>query len=131
MFCAGDAADARVDRMMKKVFSIAILFVAGAPFVAAQAQDIESEVAELRQLITEMKADYEQRISDLENRLARAERQRVAGLHAELVVALVAERGDREPAGIEEAAPVHPRIGLDRAIGRSVVGDDRAERELE
>ncbi|MFQ5549440.1 MAG: hypothetical protein ACE5FV_14190 [Woeseia sp.] len=38
------------------------------------AQDLSGEVAELRQLLAEMKDDYESRIAALENRLDRAER---------------------------------------------------------
>ena len=38
------------------------------------AQDLSGQVAELRQMLTEMKSDYESRIEVLERRLDRAER---------------------------------------------------------
>ena len=41
---------------------------------AAQAQDLSAEIIELRNLITDMQQNHEQRISDLETRLSRAER---------------------------------------------------------
>ena len=44
------------------------------PVTAFSAQDLEGDVAELRQLITSMQADYERRISELEARLDTAER---------------------------------------------------------
>ncbi len=40
---------------------------------AANAQDVSADVAELRQMMTDMRNDYEQRISDLEERLDIAE----------------------------------------------------------
>ena len=42
--------------------------------MAANAQDLSGEVAELRQLVAEMRQDYESRISALEERLAQTER---------------------------------------------------------
>lgn len=45
------------------------------PGTALRAQGTTEEIAELRQLVAEMKTDYEARIGALEERLARAERQ--------------------------------------------------------
>ena len=52
-------------------FAFALILVSAGPL---NAQDLSSDVAELRQMLTDMKADYENRISDLERRLNRAER---------------------------------------------------------
>jgi Sec-independent protein translocase protein TatA len=45
----------------------------GANSTVVHAQDLATEVAELRGLLNEMQQDYEARISELEIRLARAE----------------------------------------------------------
>jgi hypothetical protein len=50
------------------------LLLIGLVAMPVNAQDLNSEVAELRQLVAEMREDYETRISDLEDRLARTER---------------------------------------------------------
>jgi hypothetical protein len=57
-----------------KTISVMLLLVVAAPVLEVRAQDLSSEVAELRQLLVEMQDDYQSRISDLEVRLARAER---------------------------------------------------------
>ena len=44
------------------------------PVAAVNAQDTAGEIAELRQLVSEMRTDYETRISALEARLVAAER---------------------------------------------------------
>ena len=59
---------------MQRIILIAFLLLYGMQVLPAHAQDIEKEVAELRQLVADMKNDYEQRISELESRLSRAER---------------------------------------------------------
>ena len=56
---------------LKTVVAAAALLM---PFLAAQAQIDNNEIAELRQLVDDMKTDYEARIAALEDRLARAER---------------------------------------------------------
>jgi len=50
-------------------FALTIMFVG-----TAHAQDLSGDVAELRQMLTQMRSDYESRIEDLERRLDRAER---------------------------------------------------------
>ncbi len=59
-----------------KISTTAIVLLAiGLPAAAANAQGSGDEVAELRQMIIEMRDDYERRISELEARLDTAERQ--------------------------------------------------------
>ncbi len=58
---------------MQKRHLSALWLVAVFPFSAAGAQDLAAEVAELTQLVAEMREDYETRIAELESRLARAE----------------------------------------------------------
>ena len=58
-----------------KIISVVLLLLAAATYgTEVRAQDMADEIAELRQLLTEVQTDYEARISDLEVRLARAER---------------------------------------------------------
>jgi len=58
---------------MKNTSVVVLLLFAGTFVPAANAQDLASEVTELRALLTEVQQDYEARISELEIRLARAE----------------------------------------------------------
>ncbi|RLA05028.1 MAG: porin, partial [Gammaproteobacteria bacterium] len=51
------------------------LLVFTIPAMPVHAEDLADEVAELRQLLIEIQHDYDSRISDLEARLAKAERQ--------------------------------------------------------
>jgi ribosomal protein S13 len=61
--------------MQVKISNAAIMLLAfGLPVSAASAQNTSEEVVELRQMIIEMRDNYEQRISDLEARLDNAER---------------------------------------------------------
>ena len=60
---------------MKITRSLSVLLIFGLPMSSANAQDLANEITDLRQLLSEIQADYDARISDLENRLARAERQ--------------------------------------------------------
>ena len=57
-----------------KITTLVLLLLAIATAGNVYASDLESEVAELRQLLVAVQSDYETRISDLEVRLARAER---------------------------------------------------------
>ena len=51
------------------IFAVSLFFAVCIPVSAANAQDVSAEVAELRQMMTEMRNDYERRISELEERL--------------------------------------------------------------
>ena len=52
----------------------AVLLATVLPISTGNAQDLASEVAQLRLLLAEVQQDYESRITDLEERLTRAER---------------------------------------------------------
>jgi hypothetical protein len=58
---------------MKISILVAAFLLLGSNIQTARAQDLASEVAELRVLLAEVQQDYESRISELEVRLARAE----------------------------------------------------------
>ena len=61
--------------MQVKISNAAIMLLAiGLPVSAASAQDLSEDVVELRQMILEMRDDYERRIGELEARLDEAER---------------------------------------------------------
>ena len=69
---------------------------------AANAQDVSADVAELRQMMTDMRNDYERRISDLEARLDTAERD---------------SRGARRDAG--EAIELAEQTAIEQSSGSS------------
>ncbi len=60
---------------MKITRLLSVLLIFGVPMSSVHAQDLANEITDLRQLLGEFQADYDARISDLEERLARAERQ--------------------------------------------------------
>ena len=55
---------------MKITRSLSVLLIFGVPMSSVHAQDIANEITDLRQLLGEIQADYDARISDLEERLA-------------------------------------------------------------
>jgi hypothetical protein len=59
---------------MKYLNAVAALLTIAFATSPANAQDLANEVDELRHMLTQIQQDYEQRIGDLEDRLARAER---------------------------------------------------------
>jgi hypothetical protein len=97
---------------MRSIYPIAILLFAGMPTMVAQAQDLNNEVAELRQLIIEMKGDYEKRIADLEERLDKAERlANSASRDAEDAVELAEQSAIDQGAGSSSPNAFNPGIG--------------------
>jgi len=83
--------------------SVSVLLVFIIPVATASAQDNAGEIAELRQLVTEMRADYDARISELEQRLAAAERrarsaERDAGEAIELAEQTAIDQGSAQSA---------------------------------
>jgi hypothetical protein len=54
--------------------AVIALLIGSLPFATVSAQDQSAEIAELRQMIVEMRDDYERRIGELEVRLGAAER---------------------------------------------------------
>lgn len=97
--------------MHKQKLALAIAFMlvsAG----TSHAQDLSGEVAELRQMLTEMKIDYEGRIADLENRLDRAERSaRSASRDADEAVEIAEQTAIIMTAGASSPNTFNPAIG--------------------
>ena len=60
---------------MKITRAMPTLLILSLSATSVNAQDLANEVSELRQLLMTVQANYDARISDLEERLARAERQ--------------------------------------------------------
>jgi hypothetical protein len=78
------------------------LLIGSLPFATVSAQDQSAEIAELRQMIVEMRDDYERRIGELEVRLGAAER---------------AARGARREA--DEALELAEQTAIDSSSGAS------------
>jgi hypothetical protein len=82
------------------------------PVTSVYAQDTDAEMAELRQLVSELKADYESRISALEERLARAESTaRSAERDAEEAFEIAEQTAIDQSAGTSAANSFNPAIG--------------------
>jgi len=97
---------------MKYSYAGLLLLASGFPAAAASAQDLNNEIAELRQLVTEMRSDYEARIADLEARLARAERQaKTASRDAEEAFDLAEQTAIEQTAGSSAPNAYNPAIG--------------------
>jgi hypothetical protein len=76
------------------------------------AQDLSGEVAELRQMLLEMKNDYESRIEELESRLDRAERSaRSAGRSADDAMEIAEQTAIDLTAGASAPNTFNPAIG--------------------
>ena len=83
-------------------FNLMLLLALSAPVNAVNAADTTAEIASLRQLVEEMRLDYEARISELEARLA----------HSERVV-----RGAKQDA--DEAYRLAEQTAIDQSSGQS------------
>jgi hypothetical protein len=99
--------------MQVKISNAAIMLLAiGLPVSATNAQDLSTEVVELRQLIIEMRDDYERRIGDLEARLDKAERDaRGARRDAGEAIELAEETAINQSAGSSAPNTFNPAIG--------------------
>jgi len=91
------------------VFAFALIFVSAG---AVSAQDLSGEVADLRQILAEMKSDYENRIADLEHRLDRAERSAAkASKNADEAMEVAEQTAISATAGASAANTFNPAIG--------------------
>lgn len=91
---------------------IAALVVIVLPVTVANAQNSTAEIAELRQLVSDLKADYDARISDLESRLAVAERAaRGAEREAEEAFELAEQTAIDQSTGSSAPNTFNPAIG--------------------
>ena len=89
-----------------------MLLILGMPLSSVFAQDLASEVAELRSLLAQVQTDYDARIDDLENRLAAAERQsRSAQRDADEAVELVEQTAIDLSSGSSSPNTFNPAIG--------------------
>lgn len=77
------------------------------------AQELAGEVAELRQLLQELRDDYESRIADLETRLARAERSaQSADRNADEALEIAEQTAIDLTAGASSPNTFNPAIGV-------------------
>ncbi len=89
-----------------------VLLAIGLPAAAARAQTSGDEVAELRQMIIEMRDDYERRIGELEARLDAAEREaRMARKDAGEAFELAEETAIQQSSGASAPNTFNPSIG--------------------
>jgi hypothetical protein len=89
-----------------------VLLFGSLPFASASAQDTSAEIAELREMIITMQADYERRISDLEARLGAAERAaRGASREAGEALELAEETAIEASSGSSAPNTYNPAIG--------------------
>jgi hypothetical protein len=97
---------------MKISRAMSVLLILGMPLSSVFAQDLASEVAELRSLLLEVQTDYDARISDLENRLATTERQsRSAQRDADEAIELAEQTAIDQSSGTSSPNTFNPAIG--------------------
>jgi len=98
---------------MKITRAMPALLILSLSATSVNAQDLANEVSELRQLLMTIQADYDARISDLEERLARAERQsRSAQRDADEAIELVEQTAIDQSAGSSAPNAFNPAIGV-------------------
>lgn len=98
---------------MKITLCFLVLPVFAVPMSSVFAQDSASEINELRQLLTEIRTDYDARITDLEQRLARAERQsRIAQRDADEAVELAEQIAIDQSSAPSAPNTFNPAIGV-------------------
>lgn len=108
---------------MRLLKTVTLLTVVALPTATAMAQDESGELAELRQLVEEMRSDYDRRIKDLEERLASAERRaRGAERDAEEAIELAEQTAIDQGAGSSAPNTFNPAIGAILVGGYADVG---------
>ena len=97
---------------MKITRAMLTLLILSLSATSVNAQDLANEVSELRQLLMTIQADYDARISDLEERLARAERQsRSAQRDADEAIELAEQTAIDQSSGSSAPNAFNPAIG--------------------
>ncbi len=97
---------------MRILTAIAAFLSIGIPTSAVYAQDLAEEVAELRQLLADVRQDYESRINALEERLARAERMAEgARREADEAFEIAEQTAIAQSSGSSAANAFNPAIG--------------------
>ncbi len=103
---------------MKNQLVTALLLLLFVQAAAASEQGLAAELAEMRQLIGEMKNDYESRIALLEERLARAEsKAENAKRDAGEAYAIAEQSAIEQSSGSSSASAFNPALG--RGPGRT------------
>ena len=97
---------------MKITRAMPVLLIFGLSATTVNAQDLANEVSELRQLLMTVQADYDARISALEERLALAERQsRSAQRDADEAIELAEQTAIDQSSGTSAPNTFNPAIG--------------------
>lgn len=97
---------------MKSLQKMWVTLLVALPAGAVSAQSLENELDELRNLVSTMRDDYEQRISELETRLAAAEREvRGARRDADEAIDVAEQTAISQSAGSSAANTFNPSIG--------------------
>ena len=97
---------------MKITRAMPALLILSLSATSVNAQDLANEVSELRQLLMTIQADYDARISDLEERLARAERQsKSAQRDADEAIELAEQTAIDQSSGSSAPNAFNPAIG--------------------
>jgi hypothetical protein len=108
---------------MKQLNSLLLLLALSLPAAAADSPDAAAEIASLRQLVEEMRADYETRIGELEQRLARSERaSRSAQKDAREAFELAEQSAIDQSSGQANANAFNPALGATLAGRYADVG---------
>lgn len=110
---------------MKLAQSMLLLAVTMAPAATINAQEAGDELQELRQLVSALKTDYETRLQELEQRLARAES--LAGgakRDADEAIELAEQTAIDQSSGSSAANTFNPSIGA--VLGSTFARVDRA-----
>jgi hypothetical protein len=103
--------------------SVSALLVVVLPVTTVSAQDNAGEIAELRQLVSELRTDYDARIRELEERLAAAERRaRGAERDAEEAIELAEETAIAQSSGASAPNTFNPALGVILDGGYANVG---------
>jgi hypothetical protein len=97
---------------MKITLALSVVLISALSVSSANAQDLANEISELRQLLITVQADYDARITVLEERLARAERQtRSAQRDADEAIELAEQTAIDQSSGTSAPNTFNPAIG--------------------
>ena len=97
---------------MKQFYLVVVLSIALAAPVVASDENTAADLAALRELITDMRTEYEARISDLESRLARSENvAQNAQMNAEEAFDIAEQSAIEQSSGLSNANTYNPEIG--------------------
>jgi hypothetical protein len=102
----------KVESAMKLLWKMAALTLGVTASYNSMAQDLAADVAELRQMLTAARSDYEARIDDLERRLEQAERaSNTASRDADAALEIAEQAAIDSTSGSSAANAFNPAIG--------------------